>query len=226
MTDSPTKSRRAAIASAFSVLFLAAVVTAPPALASGGHVLPPQASPHGYSLTKMAKATAPFGFNGNDPALYPNTPFQILYIDGYDVEEVDSGIVATGHKSFTAPRSSLFYVPIFSLTDNPSFLAPFPETPAAASSYFFDQAQHGANFTITVDGSTTPIGPGYVVGPVELGGTNLHIVTLGVYLTPLSLGSHTITVHGGIYGAGVDDAYGIAFIEENFTYTVQVTQGK
>jgi hypothetical protein len=44
-----------------------------------GHVLPPEARVLGYSLDDMASAVANFSISGNDPAFYPNTPFQIIY---------------------------------------------------------------------------------------------------------------------------------------------------
>ena len=47
----------------------------------GGNVLPPNASPYGYSLDDMAKALALFDTSGNDLSYYPKTPFQILYAD-------------------------------------------------------------------------------------------------------------------------------------------------
>ncbi len=44
-----------------------------------GHVLPPKARPLGYSLDEMASVVANFSISENDPALYPDTPFQIIY---------------------------------------------------------------------------------------------------------------------------------------------------
>src|SRR5215216_4294848 len=51
---------------------------ASPSHAGPGKVLPPKAHPHGYSLDDMASAVANFSINGNDPAFYPDTPFQII----------------------------------------------------------------------------------------------------------------------------------------------------
>ena len=54
---------------------------APPAGAAerDGKVLPPAAKPHGWTLDDMADAVAIFSISGNDPAFYPDTPFQIIY---------------------------------------------------------------------------------------------------------------------------------------------------
>ena len=49
--------------------------------ARGGNVLPPRATPHGYSLDDMASALALFDTSGNDLQFYPKTPFQILFQD-------------------------------------------------------------------------------------------------------------------------------------------------
>ena len=45
----------------------------------GGQVMPPSARPQGFSLTEMARLTAPFTTSSNDHVFYPVTPFQILY---------------------------------------------------------------------------------------------------------------------------------------------------
>ena len=46
---------------------------------AAANVLPPKATPLGWSLDDMANAVANFSISGNDPAYYPETPFQIIY---------------------------------------------------------------------------------------------------------------------------------------------------
>jgi hypothetical protein len=118
--------------------------------------------------------------------------------------------------------ATTLYVPLFNLTDVPPFLDPFPTTPAEASSYFFDLARYGGSFEIVVDGVATPIGPEYLVGPITEGGSGTELLTLGVFVGPLSVGTHTVTVNGGIYGAAVAETHGVSFIEEHLNYTVTV----
>jgi len=224
MTSSTSMRRRTRVASAFALTVGLAVAAAAPAWSSGA-VRPASAKPHGYSLTEMAAAVAPFTLSGNDPALYPDTPFQILHVDDIAAEIVDGGLVATATSSFTVRPGTPFYLPIFNSSDEAPVVGTFPTSPAQASAHLFDQAQYGVNFEIVVDGSTTPIGPGYVAGPVAVDGGPVHIVTLGSFIGPLSVGSHTIVVRGGAYGAGVAETHAISFIELEFTYNIQVLPG-
>src|SRR5262249_57786416 len=53
--------------------------TRPALAAHGGEVLPAAATPHGFSLTEMARETASFITSGNHLSLYPNTPFHVRY---------------------------------------------------------------------------------------------------------------------------------------------------
>ena len=48
---------------------------------TGQGVLPPPATPKGYSLDDMSRLTALFTTSFNNPRYYPDTPFQILYFD-------------------------------------------------------------------------------------------------------------------------------------------------
>lgn len=216
---------RARLASAVGLLvaLALAIASAGPAWSAGSHVRPPGAEPHGVSLTEMAAAVAPFTLNDNDPAHYPDTPFQVLYISGVDEwQEVDGGLIATANDSFTVAPGTALYVPLFNLTDVPPALAGFPSTPAEAAPYFFDPAQYGGDFEIVVDGVATPIGAEYLVGPITDEGSGTQILTLGAFVAPLSVGTHTVTVNGGIYGEGVDEVHGVSFIEEHLIYTVTI----
>ena len=214
---------RARLASAVGLLLALAIASAGPAWSAGSHVRPPAARPHGVSLTEMAAAVAPFTLNDNDPADYPDTPVQILYITGVDEwQEVDGGVIATANDSFTVAPGTTLYVPLFNLTDIPPALGGFPSTPAEAVPYFFDPAQYGGDFEIVVDGVATPIGAEYLVGPITDEGSGTQILTLGAFVGPLSVGTHTVTVNGGIYGEGVAEVHGVSFIEEHLIYTVTV----
>src|SRR5262249_60269754 len=110
----------------------------------------------------------------------------------------------------------------------PAIVGTFPTTQQAVADYMFSHDQNGfGNLQIVVDGQATAIGPAYVGGLVTTqplpdgGGT--HIITVGAFLTPLAPGVHTVTISGGI-GSGVafQQATGLAFQQEVFTYTVTV----
>ncbi len=197
---------------------------------SGGTVLPPGANSHGYTLTDMTKAVALFTTSGNNPAYYPTTPFQVLFADP-DTEVFtfpeDGGLLVSGGNSFTVPRGTPFYLPIDNADDSPPIAGVFPTDPSAAADYIFDPAQVGGrNFEVIVDGQRTPIDAWYLAGPVEtpplLDGGGTHIITLGTFLSPMSIGTHTVTIRGGYYGDLVIGTYGLAYIAEDLTYVVRV----
>src|SRR5262249_11124051 len=73
----------------------------------GGEVLPAAARPHGFSLTDMARATALFNTSGNDLSQYPQTPFQILYVDPTTetFNFVNCGLGVTGTNPLTPPAA-------------------------------------------------------------------------------------------------------------------------
>jgi hypothetical protein len=193
----------------------------------GGGALPANARPHGYTLTEMAREVAAFTASGNDPALLPDTPFQVLYVDRSTVVGTpeDGGIVVTGSNSFTVEVGTPFYVPVFNVNDDPPVLGTFPTTDADAIPYFFDTSQVGAQgFEVIVDGKSTPLGQSYLAGPVtaEFAGDEFSVITLGVFLHPLPPGTHTVTIRGGAFGDLVFETYGLDFVREDFTYTVTV----
>jgi hypothetical protein len=194
-------------------------------------VLPPNAVPLGWSLERITAATAVFTASGNDPARYPNTPFQILHVkreDGFPPPTpVGDGIRVIGASTFTVRPGTRFFVPAANADDSSPFPEPFPMTPREAVPYFFGVDQYGATgWQIKVDGNPTPIGPRYLAGPVATpplpdgGGT--HMLTLGAFLAPLPLGTHTVTVAGGFSGRAFGPTYGPAFIIYEFRYTVIV----
>jgi hypothetical protein len=48
----------------------------------------------------------------------------------------------------------------------------------------------------------------------------------GVFLSPLSPGTPTITIRGGAWGDLVEETLGITHLREDFTYTVNVVRGR
>ena len=199
--------------------------------AGGGNVLPVPARPQGYSLSAMTGATAQFSTSSNNPAFYPQTPFQVLYADpstfGFNPD--GCGLVLTGTNTLTVAPGKTFFVPVFNVDDSPPVLGTFPTTSAGAQSYFFDPSQLGGrDFAISIDGTVTPLGHGYLSGPVNTpplpdgGGT--HIITLGAFVAPMTRGAHTVTLTGGLFGALIPANFGGACsLSIDYHYTVNVT---
>ena len=104
-TYTPKKSRlqvesledRVALAGGFATLNSLLPAAEVRSAQGGGAVLPATARPYGYSLTDMARETAPFLTSGNTTD-YPNTPFQVLYFDPstYHASTSDGGVAVTG----------------------------------------------------------------------------------------------------------------------------------
>jgi hypothetical protein len=204
------------------------VVSVQPARANGGGVLPASARPHGYSLADMARATALFTTSGNDPAQEPRTPFQILHLPAMFVPTFeDGGVVLRGTNTFDVHPGTFLYLPLVSVDDSPTVLGVFPTTPAGARHYFFDPALYGGHdYVATIDGVATPIGPAYLAGPVStpplLDGGGTHIITLAAFIHPLSPGTHTVKFTGEVSGTALEPTYGITFLRDDFSYTVNV----
>jgi hypothetical protein len=203
----------------------------------GGAVLPPNAQPHNFTLDDMARLLALFDTSGNNPQYYPNTPIQILFADRSKSSFTEvtcpnslSGFLETGGNSFVISPQSLYFVPLFSVDDSPPVLGVFPIQESESEDYFFGPTEYGGEgFEIIVDGKSTPVGPAFLAGPVEtpplLDGGGTHLIQLGVFLAPLSLGTHTVTIQGQVAGSGVFPTYGIGCDEEDFTYVVKVVSG-
>jgi hypothetical protein len=206
-----------------AALFLCA---AAPALAGGGNVQPPEAKPSGYPLAKMAAELAYFNSSGNDPKYYPDTPFQILFASGTDYSLVDQTILATGSNTFHVKTETRFFVPVFGFDDSPPVVGDYPARSQDAADYIFGPDEVGGHDVfVKVDGKVTEIGPDYVAGPVTvpnlLDGGGSQEIQVGAFLTPLTKGTHTVTVGAIFDGAAFLDAYGVAFDIE-YTYTVIV----
>ena len=224
--------RRGARSLVFGLIIIAVAsmsATAGAGTGAAGGVMPPAAQPHGVSRTDMTEALALFSISGNDPALLPDTPAQVLYADPATISFTPdgTGLLQTGSNAFTVRAGTSFFVPVFNVDDSPPVIGDFPTTNAEAQNYFFDPAQLGGqDFQIVIDGVTTPLGAGYVAGPVTTpplpdgGGT--HIVTLGAFLHPMAPGIHTVTISGGVFGAALLPAIGISFLRESFTYQIDV----
>jgi hypothetical protein len=164
----------------------------------------------------MSRLTALFTTSGNNPAYLPNTPFQILYVK------------SSQPSLFKVEAGTMFYVPLWNADDSPPVAGVFPTTPIQAKWYFFDPAQLGASFRILIDSNTTELGPQYVAGPVTtpplLDGGGTHFVTIGAFLYPLSPGTHTVRIQGGLYGKLIEATYGIPSVSEDISYTVHVSK--
>jgi hypothetical protein len=224
----------------FIMLIALIVLTVGPSLAladkeepRGGQVLPPGARPQGYSLEDMARLVGPFTINGNKPNSVPKTPFRILFTASGGPPSTSipcqggTGVLDTGCNTFSVKAGTEFFLALLVVDDSPLVLGKFPTDHQQAIPYFFGPQQYGGeDFYVAVDGRTTRLGPEFLAGPVQTpplndgGGT--HLIELGVFLTPLSLGLHTIIIHGEIDGAGVLSTYGISCLEEIFSYFVEV----
>jgi len=198
-------------------------------LAWAGGILPPKAKPHGYSLADMAQAVALFTTSGNDSDFYPDTPFQILFFDPDSLAfDLDGDVlVQTGSNTFTVQAGTAFYMPMFNADDSPPVLGNFPTTSSDVVDYVFGEDQLGLeNVEVVIDGQTTAIGQGYVVGPLDTpplnNGGGTHIITVGVFLPPLPVGTHTVSFSLQLTGDVITQVFGLSAIAGEFTYTVNV----
>ncbi len=209
------------------ILALAAPAIAVPAAHANPDVFPPNANPAGYSLERMAAEHALFVSSGNDPAHYPQTPFQVLFASSQHAAPEGGGLVVTGENTFEVQKNTRFYLPILHVNDSPPVIGTFPSAPGnVATSYFFGPTQVGAEpAVVTIDGKTTSLGAPYLAGPVQtpplFDGGN-RIMTLGAFLKPLKRGTHTIHASGNVAGGAFSQAFGLSFLRFEFTYTVNV----
>jgi hypothetical protein len=183
------------------------------AVAEPGKVLPPDATPLGYSLTDMAAEVANFSISGNDPAYYPDTPFQIVH--------------RHPGNTFTVSPGTYLYVKFFFIDDAEPIFGDWPEDESGVEEYIFGREQIGAHdFEIEVDGKVTSLNDAdYVGGPVPTpnspDGSN-HLLQVGAFVTPLNKGTHTITIRGVVDGdAFVEGAGGPFATETKYTIIVK-----
>jgi hypothetical protein len=181
------------------------LVFASPAFAGSGNVLPPTAQPKGYSLAEAAAATAFFN-TGQRPEdeLPADFPFQILWV-GPD----------SNSNTFEVEPGTAFYVPI--VWDS---ACPDMTDPQAVQDCYFDPAYNGAEYlTIKVDDKLTLLDPEYAVGVQTPGlrpGIDKYTV-VAAFLTPLSPGTHWVTIAGRFAGAWIGGVF-----EFEITYKVIV----
>jgi hypothetical protein len=72
----------------------------------------------------------------------------------------------------------------------------------------------------------TDLGPEYVAGPVTttplLDGGGTHYSTIGAFLNPLTPGTHTVRIQGGVFGDEILATYGMPSFSEDTTHGVTV----
>lgn len=231
------------IGSPVAILVAIAVLASLALAGGGGNVMPPTARPHGYSLNDMTLKMALFQTSGNNPAYYPQTPFQVLYMNFMAVPPTHSDIscpapnggtgdLYSGANSFVVRSGTPFFVPLWSIDDSPPVLPPFPYDVSLAGHYFFDSSSVGGrDFEVIVDGQSTKLveaNVGWAMTPIDqplLDGGGHGIVLLGVFLTPMSVGTHTVTIRGQLAGAGLLTYFGVHCMAEDYSYLVKVVPG-
>ncbi len=200
----------------FLCLGLGLALLAPAARAGGGNIMPPSAKPDGYSLADMSEALAYFTSSGNNSAYYPDTPFQILYID-----------YATGSLNFTVDPGTKFFVPVFGIDDSPPIWGDFPSGPAGVRNYLLSDEEVGVkDAEIVVDGKATSLSADYAAyanTPGLLDGGGNHFIQVGAFLTPLTKGTHTVTIRVYADGDAIDPIIpgGVWSFEVSYTVTVR-----
>lgn len=194
------------------VLGLAILSTTASARAGSGQVLPPTAHPHGYTLDDMAAAVANFSISGNDPAYYPDTPFQIIY--------------RRPGNTFTVAPGTFLYLKFFFIDDAEPIIGDWPADKSGVEEYIFGRDQLGGHdLEVEIDGKVTSLDDvGYVGGPIETPDSpdgSQHLLQIGAFVSPLKKGTHSITIRGVFDGTAFVDFVGGPFATE-IAYTVIV----
>ena len=194
----------------FSVLgaILCLLAFAAPASAQSGQILPATAKPQGYSLVEAAAATAFFNSGSRaEDELPKGFPFQILYLpDGADTN------------TFQVKPGTALYVPVVWDAD----LANVSD-PNVVQDYYFNPEKLGAEYlNIAVDGKVTSLGPEYAVGVETPGLRPYKYTTVAAFVSPLSPGTHTVTISGRLTGKLLENAFPDGILEYKITYTVVV----
>lgn len=175
---------------------MAILLGATPITSSAG-VLPATDTPHGYSLSDLAKSTAVYntGVLSNNPSTppAPNIPFQVLVNDA------------------TVLPDTYLYLPVYYADNTPPIDPAFPasianqQTDAAYIDNLVKSSFNVSSFLVNIDGVNTPLNDNYIVGvttdPLLDGtppGTN-YIVAAAV-ISPLTIGDHTVGFGGFING--------------------------
>jgi len=181
--------------------------------ADSGHVLPPTARPHGWTIDRMAAAVANFSISGNDPAYYPDTPFQIIY--------------RHPGNAFTLKPGTFLFVKVIFIDDSPPVIGDWPANKSEVANYFFGRTELGAHdLEIEIDGRVYSLNhPGYVGGPVPTPNSpdgSAHFIQTGAFVTPLAPGTHTLTIRGVLDGDAMIAATGGFPFATEITYTITV----
>ena len=181
--------------------------------ADSGHVLPPTARPHGWTIDRMAAAVANFSISGNDPAYYPDTPFQIIY--------------RHPGNAFTLKPGTFLFVKVIFIDDSPPVIGDWPANKSEVANYFFGRTELGAHdLEIEIDGRVYSLNhPGYVGGPVPTPNSpdgSAHFIQIGAFVTPLAPGTHTLTIRGVLDGDAMIAATGGFPFATEITYTITV----
>ena len=181
--------------------------------AGSGNVLPPTAKPQGWSIDDMAAAVANFSISGNNLDFYPDTPFQIIF--------------RHPGNSFTVKPGTFLYVKVIFIDDSAPVIGNWPADKSGVADYFFGRTELGAHdLEIEVDGKVFSLdNPGYVGGPVPTPDSpdgSTYFIQTGAFVTPLSPGTHKLTIRGVLDGDAMVAALGGPFATEiHYTITVE-----
>lgn len=194
----------------FSVLgaILCLLAFAAPASAKSGQILPPTAQLKGYSLVEAAAATAFFNSGSRaEDELPKGFPFQILYLpDGAETN------------TFRVKPGTFLYVPV--VWDDTLANVSDPE---AVQDHYVNQEKLGAEYlNIVVDGKRTTLDPEYAVGVETPGLRPYKYTTVAAFVSPLSPGTHTVTIEGRLTGKLLENAFPDGVLEYVINYTVIV----
>jgi hypothetical protein len=205
-------------------------------LMADGEVLPSSSTPKGYSLTTMLTALAQFQASYNQAKYYPQTPFQILFVDPSKTvvsrttcPDGGRGVRQTGTNSVVVTAGSPFFVPVAYVDNSSPTLGTFPTSPSTATAYFFGTDSYGAQgFQITVDGQVSPMSAAYLAGPVQFSQPLVDHATvalqLGAFVNTMTVGRHTVSLSGGFFGSGLVDTYKLHCAVQDFSYLVTVVE--
>jgi hypothetical protein len=102
-----------------------------------------------------------------------------------------------------------------------------------AADYVFGPTTFNAQgMEIIVDGKVTAVGAAFLGGPIQqnnpplLDGGGTHLIQLGVFLTPMSVGTHTVEIKGEVGNSALFIAAAGAFLgdclAEDITYKLRV----
>ena len=196
---------------------------------AGGGVMPPAAQPHGVSRADMTEALALFSISGNDPALLPDTPAQVLYADPATISFTPdgSGLLQTGSNAFTVRAGDVV------------LRAGVQRRRLAAGHRRLSDDQRGsAELLLRSRATRRPGLPdrdrrcNHAARCRVRRRTGHHAAVARRrrhahrharrFLHPMAPGIHTVTISGGVFGAALLPAVGISFLRESFTYQIDV----